>query len=202
MDVRLVSPADRDGVQRVVLRAFGDEGPPILAVLDHLRAREDVRAELVAEVEGEVVGFVALSRGWLDARERLVDVLVLSPLGVLPDQQRQGIGAALLAAALRAGASLGAPLIFLEGDPGYYARLGWEAAQSYGIERPSERIPEAACQLVLLAAYESWMTGRLIYPDAWWRLDLVGLRDPALAQFERDAAGGVRRDVGTKSVTL
>ncbi len=25
---------------------------------------------------------------------------------------------------------------------------------------------------------------RLVYPDAWWRLDLVGLRDPALAEVE------------------
>ncbi|MGN0063196.1 MAG: GNAT family N-acetyltransferase [Nocardioides sp.] len=187
MDVRLVSPSDRDGVERVVLDAFGEEGRPIVTVLDHLRAREDVRAELVAEDEGSVVGYVALSRAWLDARERLVDVLVLSPLAVLPDRQRQGIGAELLAAACRAGETLGAPLVFLEGDPRYYSRLGWEASAGHGIERPSARIPEPACQLVLLGAYESWMTGRLVYPDAWWRLDLVGLRDPLLAELEGGA---------------
>jgi putative acetyltransferase len=28
------------------------------------------------------------------------------------------------------------------------------------------------------------MTGRLVYPDVWWRLDLVGLRDPLLGQLE------------------
>ena len=31
------------------------------------------------------------------------------------------------------------------------------------------------------------MTGRLVYPDVWWRLDLVGLRDPLLAQVEAAA---------------
>jgi putative acetyltransferase len=46
-----------------------------------------------------------------------------------------------------------------------------------------------ACQLVLLDAHEPWMTGRLVYPDAWWRLDLVGLRDPVLAEVET-ALGG------------
>src|ERR687897_374193 len=52
--------------------------------------------ETGAGSNGEVVGCVALSRAWLDARERLVDVLVLSPLAVAPDRQRQGIGGRLL----------------------------------------------------------------------------------------------------------
>ena len=33
-------------------------------------------------------------------------------------------------------------------------------------------------------AHEPWMTGRLVYPDVWWQLDLVGLRDPLLRQLE------------------
>ena len=28
------------------------------------------------------------------------------------------------------------------------------------------------------------MTGRLVYPDIWWRYDLAGLRDPRLAEIE------------------
>lgn len=184
MDVRLVAPADRSAVEALVLDAFGPEGHSINAVLAHLRAADDVRAELVAEDDGEVVGHVALSRAWLDARERLVEILVLSPLGVLAARQRQGIGARLLEAARRAGDQLGTPLVFLEGDPGYYSRLGWEPSVVHGIERPSARIPEPAAQLVLLEAYEPWMTGRVVYPDPWWRLDLVGLRDPLLVEIE------------------
>ena len=52
------------------------------------------------------------------------------------------------------------------------------------LERPSLRIPDAACQVVLFESHEPWMTGRLVYPDVWGRLDLVGLRDPLLGQLE------------------
>ena len=184
MDVRLLAPADRPAVEALVLDAFGPEGRSINTVLAHLRASGDVRAELVAEDAGEVVGHVGLSRAWLDARERLVEILVLSPLGVLTVRQRQGIGARLLEAACRAAERLDAPMVFLEGDPAYYSRLGWEPTVRHGVERPSARIPEAAAQMVRLPAYEPWMTGRVVYPDAWWRLDLVGLRDPLLAEIE------------------
>ena len=184
MDVRLLAPADAGAVERVIHASFGEEGQPIVAVLDHLKARGDVRAELVAEDAGEVVGYVALSRAWLDARERLVDVLVLSPLGVLPARQGRGIGTSLLREAVLGAESLGAPLVFLEGAPDYYAARGWEQASAHGIKRPSLRIPDAACRLVLLAGHEAWMTGRLVYPDPWWRLDLVGLRDPLLGEIE------------------
>lgn len=183
-EVRPATAADAEAVRAVVAAAFGDEAAPILEVLALLREADDVAAELVAEVGGSVVGHVALSRAWLDARARLVDVLVLSPLGVLPSHQRRGLGTALLAAASDVAGDLGAPLVFLEGDPGYYSARGWERASAHGLERPSTRIPDGACQVVLLPAHEPWMTGRLVYPDVWWRLDLVGLRDPVLAEVE------------------
>jgi len=182
--VRPATAADDDPVRAVVSGAFGDEAGPVLEVVALLREAGDVESELVAEVDGSVVGHVGLSRAWVDARERLVEVLVLSPLGVLPSHQRSGVGTALLAAARDAAVGLGAPLVFLEGDPGYYSRRGWERASRHGLERPSTRIPDAACQVVLLPSYEPWMTGRLVYPDVWWRLDLVGLRDPLLADVE------------------
>ena len=52
------------------------------------------------------------------------------------------------------------------------------------IDDASVRIPDAACQVALLPAYEPWMTGALVYCDPFWALDAVGLRDPLLAQWE------------------
>ena len=187
VEVRAARAGDEAGVATVVTEAFGEESAGVLEVLRRLSDAGDLVAELVAEDAGEVAGHVALSRAWLDARERLVDVLVLSPLGVLPRRQGTGVGTALLAAAVDAARGSGVPLVFLEGAPGFYADRGWERASAHGIERPSTRIPDAACQVVLLDAHEPWMTGRLVYPDVWWRLDLVGLRDPLLADVE--AAG-------------
>lgn len=188
MDYRSATEHDHAAIAQVVHASFGDQADAVVGVLDDLRARADVRAEIVADDDGAIVGHVALSHAWLDARERLVDVLVLSPLGVRPERQRQGIGTALLQAARATAAELGVPLVFLEGSPDYYGSRGWARAADHGLERPSARIPYAACQVVLLPGHEPWMTGRLVYPDPWWRRDLVGLRDPLLAQIE-DAAG-------------
>ena len=37
-----------------------------------------------------------------------------------------------------------------------------------------------------LDGYQSWMTGRLVYRDVWWRHDAAGLRDPLLAELEEE----------------
>lgn len=164
--------------------AFGDEGPLIVRLLDALEASGKVAASLVAERDGEVVGHVALSRAWVDARKRLVDVLVLSPLGVAPDHQGSGVGTELVAAALDAARAEGVPAVFLEGDPGYYSRLGFEAGSRHGFVRPSVRIPEPAFQVHLLEGREAWMRGALVYCDAFWELDCVGLRGSVLDEIE------------------
>ena len=49
-----------------------------------------LRASLVAEADGRVVGHVGLSLAWVDARPALVDVLVLSPRSVLPAHPGRG----------------------------------------------------------------------------------------------------------------
>jgi putative acetyltransferase len=127
---------------------------------------------------------VGLSHAWLDARRELVDVWLLSPLAVQPGRQRAGIGSLLLAAAVEEASAGGAPLLFLEGDPGYYGSRGFERASPHGFAPASWRTPDAAFQVVRLEAHEDWMTGQLIYRDVWWRHDAAGLRDPLLAQLE------------------
>jgi putative acetyltransferase len=188
VEIREAGDVDTPAVEAVVEGAFGEKGAAVNDVMARLRSVEDMAVELVAATDGEVVGFVALSRAWLDARERLVDVLVLSPLAVAPDHQGRGIGSRLLAEVPEVAERLGAPLVFLEGAPGYYGSRGWMPATEHDLERPSLRIPAPACQVLLLSGHESWMTGRLVYPDVWWRLDLVGLRDPDLAEVEKHLA--------------
>ncbi len=181
MDVAPADPAETPAVLAVVRDAFGDEGDAVAglvrALLEESGTSAALRASLVArEPGGAVAGHVALTRGWLDAERRLVELLVLSPLSVRPDLQRRGIGRRLVEAALSEAERLGSPLVLLEGDPAYYGRLGFEPAGEHHLVPPSVRIPAPACQVRLLPAYESWMTGALVYPDVFWRLDLVGLR--------------------------
>ncbi|WP_243695978.1 GNAT family N-acetyltransferase [Labedella phragmitis] len=180
--VRAAQDADFESIDRVVLEAFGDDGEKVLGLVDALRPSY-ARAELVAEVGDEVVGHVMLSHSWLDARAALVDVLVLSPLAVAPRFQRRGIGGALLGGAFASAEELAMPAIFLEGDPAYYSRQGFAAAEPLGFERPSLRIPEQAFHVALIDGHEDWMSGRLVYAEPFWTNDCVGLRDPLLTQL-------------------
>jgi putative acetyltransferase len=142
MEIRRALDSDQKAVEEVVAAAFEepDDGRTV-ALVRALDASAATRASLVAVEGGRVIGHVQLSRCWLDARTRLVEVLVLSPLSVAPDKQRQGIGTALVAAAIAAAGRLGAPALFLEGGWDYYGRRGFSAAAPLGFSAPSDRIP-------------------------------------------------------------
>ena len=172
---------DIAATRQVVAAAFG--GEEVAALLDALRQNHAWLGLSFVAIEraasdgpDALIGHVSFTRGWIDAPDRLVEVLVLSPLSVRPDRQRSGVGRVLV---LRSLALLGdrpEPLVFLEGDPRYYGRLGFVAAGALGFSAPSVRIPEAAFQVWRLAADEGSVTGALVYPDVFWRHDAVGLR--------------------------
>lgn len=178
MDVRPETPDDEAAVRAVHLAAFAADGPVVVRLLDDLRAgvTPDNGLSLVGVDEGHVVGHVLFSRSRLDAPSRLVDVQVLSPVGVLPSHQGCGVGAALIQRGLVELAARDVPLVFLEGSPTYYPRLGFAPAGPLGFRKPSLRIPDAAFQVIRLPAYQPWMTGTLVYAEAFWANDAVGLR--------------------------
>ncbi|HEL3778194.1 TPA: N-acetyltransferase [Stenotrophomonas maltophilia] len=94
-------------------------------IVDALRSRGELSISLIAEAQGQVVGHIALSpvtisdgsTGWFG----------LGPISVLPGWQGQGIGAALMHAALDSLRQQGARGCVLLGEPGYYARFGFRA---------------------------------------------------------------------------
>lgn len=184
MIIRPERPADVAVVEEVARAAFGGEKVPRLLVgLRSSVAWLDL--SFVAEDgsggdEGEVVGHLSYTRAWVDAPDRVVDVLVLSPLSVRPDKQGQGVGRALVEESLSMLQDRDEPAVFLEGDPRYYVRLGFEAAGPWGFTAPSVRIPPRAFQAVRLPSYDAAVAegfaGALVYPDVFWRYDSVGLR--------------------------
>ncbi len=62
--------------------------------------------------------------------------LLLGPLAIDPDRQGQGIGRALTRASLDLAEAAGHRLVFLVGDPAYYARYGFRVAP------PAVRVPD------------------------------------------------------------
>jgi putative acetyltransferase len=199
--IRAERPADLDAVRHVHTAAFADDGlvadlvaslrstPAVLAPVSFVAVSSEERPPQghspvpdAGDATGQVVGHVMLSASRLDAPPRLVDVYVLSPLGVLPEFQSQGIGTVLIRHALAAAGDLTAPLVFLEGSPDYYGKRGFERAGDLGFRRPSLRIPAEAFQVVRMPGYAAWMTGTLVYSEPFWAHDCVGLREPSAAR--------------------
>ena len=125
--IRPETPADSESIAAVTRAAFLNA-----AHTDHneefivaaLRAAGALTVSLVAEVSGRVVGHVALSP--VSISDGATGWFGLGPISVLPAFQKQGLGAALMQAALQQLAQLGAAGCVLLGDPAYYRRFGFE----------------------------------------------------------------------------
>lgn len=167
--------------------AFGEHERvgPLVEALQQDQAFSGQSYVALASTDGgteQIVGHTMLTRCWVDAEDEALTIPVLSPLAVHPDHAGRGVGKALVAYALSQAESAGAFGVVLEGDPAYYGPLGFEAAEPWGLLRPSPRIPRPAFQWVRFRAHRPWMRGRVVYPDVFWRFDAVGLRG------RRDAA--------------
>ncbi len=123
--IRAETPADRAAVRAVVTSAFGRRDEADL--VERLRADADVIISLAAEAEGEIIGHVMLSPMRAPFR-----ALGLAPVSVVPARQGSGVGAALIAEAIRLARDAGYAAIFVLGDPGYYGRFGFDVAAARG----------------------------------------------------------------------
>src|SRR5262249_20713641 len=116
MPLREEQVHDHEPVRSVHRRSFGGEhGDTVAELVDALRRDDPSAVSFVSEETDEVVGQVMFSRCLLDAPRRLVDVTSLSPLAVVPQWQRRGLGSALVRRGLEELDERGVPLVFLEG---------------------------------------------------------------------------------------
>ena len=126
MIIRHELPGEAKAIGRVTHLAF--EGHPYshgteAAIVRELRAAGALSLSLVCEAGGDVLGHIALSPvkvndadcGWFG----------LGPISVLPDLQGQGIGSALMRAAIAWMKDADAGGCVLVGEPAYYARFGF-----------------------------------------------------------------------------
>jgi putative acetyltransferase len=165
LNIRAEVDDDCDVIRTVVAAAFSPD-VEVARLVDALRRSSAFIPELslVATADSAVVGHVLLTAAELvDEREVRHGVLVLSPLSVLPQQQRRGIGAALVREALARADAEGKEMVVLQGSPRYYPRFGFRDSRTLGItmDLPDWAPPEAgmACPL---SAYQPSTRGRLI----------------------------------------
>lgn len=133
--IRPETPADREAIGEVTRAAFAT-----LEISDHteqyiveaLRAAGTLTVSLVAEREGQVVGHIAFSP--VTISDGTAGWYALGPVSVLPEYQRQGIGAALIREGLARLKGLGARGCCLVGHPDYYPRFGFEHPPDLAVE--------------------------------------------------------------------
>jgi len=93
-------------------------------IVNALRTAGKLSISLVAEIEGEIVGHVAVSPVFIsDGSEGWYG---LGPISVLPSHQKHGIGTKLMEEVINALKKTGAPGCVLLGDPLFYKRFGFK----------------------------------------------------------------------------
>lgn len=117
--------SDAAAIRAVHLGAFPT--PAEADLVERLVGDGDAVVSLVAEDGDRIVGHVLLSRKTVSGDGRDYRALGLGPIGVNPDRQNRGVGAALVMAAIERARALGEELIFLLGEPAYYGRFGFRA---------------------------------------------------------------------------
>lgn len=142
-------------------RAFPDEDIPRL--IRELFEGGHALPELsfTATSGNQVVGHVLTS--WVTIEDSDVRLLQLSPLGVLPEFQRQGHGSALVRRTIDAVRTMGEPALLVEGNPKYYGRFGFVRADELGLLPPPEALYDWAFQVAVVDR-DRLPHGRVRYP--------------------------------------
>lgn len=125
--IRPETSADEDAIEQVTRRAFLSHPYSHQTeqfIIRALRVAGALTVSLVAEVDGRVVGHVAISPATVG--DGIAGWYGLGPIAVEPELQRQGIGRALMESGLAALREIGATGCVLVGDPAFYTRLGFE----------------------------------------------------------------------------
>lgn len=140
MTIRDERPDDAPAIAELTTAAFltaAHSAGTEAAIVDGLRAAAALTLSLVAEEDGVLVGHAAFSPVVLGGREGRW--YGLGPLSVLPARQRSGIGSSLVGAGLDRLRGLGAAGAVLVGDPAFYGRLGFHAAEGLVCEGVPDR---------------------------------------------------------------
>ena len=126
IEIRDETAADVAAIEAVTVAAFlhaPHTSHTEQFIVDTLRKAGQLTVSLVANVDGAVVGHVAISP--VSISDGAAGWYGLGPISVAPEYQRRGIGSRLMREALRALREHGASGCVLLGEPGYYSRFGF-----------------------------------------------------------------------------
>lgn len=168
--IRKEIPSDYDRVFELTTKAFEtmpfSEGNEDKLVVRLRNASAFIpELSLVAELGGQLVGHILFSPLVVDNGQEQFQSLVLGPVSVLTEFQKQGIGSQLILAGHQKAKELGFQSVILIGHPEYYPRFGYKPASTWGIKTqiplPSDDVFMA---VELVEGGLSGVSGMVIFP--------------------------------------
>jgi len=164
MLIRVEKSSDWAKVHAINAAAFESQSEADLVEL--LRERAQPVVSLVAEDNGELVGHIMFSPVSLSGYPEL-KLMGLAPMAVAPEQQRKGIGSALVRAGLEQCMQQGFMAAVVLGHPEFYPRFGFTPSSRFGITSDYDVPEEVFMVLELQRGALGGKTGKAKYNPAF-----------------------------------
>ena len=128
-----------------------EEGKVVRRLVEEIRAKKYYIPELeliMVDESDEVIGYAMFSRFHIEGRYE-DELLILTPVAVKTELQRQHISKDILEYGFEVAKRLGFKAILVEGNPRNYNPRGFEASYKFGIEAgPNIKLPHPDCLMV------------------------------------------------------
>ncbi|KQB43711.1 GCN5-related N-acetyltransferase [Flavobacterium daejeonense] len=173
MNIRKEENKDYKSVFNLIENAFKDEiytDHKEQFLVERLRKSESFVPELslIAEIDGEIVGYILLIKIKIINNDLQKTALALAPIAVLKKYQGKGIGGKLILEAHQRAKELGFDSVILLGHEKYYPKFGYKMTKNYGIKLPFE-VPDENCMLIELTENAlKDVTGTVAYPKEFY----------------------------------
>lgn len=145
-----------------------EEGKTVRQLVQEIRAKKYYVPQLeliMTDEKDEVIGYAMFSRFHIEGRYE-DELLLLSPVAVKTELQRQHISKELLEYGFEKAKALGFRAVLVEGNPKNYTPRGFQPSYLFGIEAgPNIKLPHPDCLMVkeLAAGALEQMSGLVDY---------------------------------------
>lgn len=169
LTIKLESPADCPAIRNVITAAFkgvsgatGDEAN----LVERLRTSPEYvpHLSLIACLNGKIIAHIMFTRVYIEGAWQS---LALSPLAVLPEYQRRGVGALLVEEGHRLALELGFVASVVMGCAEYYPRFGYRPLSEFSCTVPFNIAPECALAKELVPGALQQVRGEAVFSAAF-----------------------------------
>ena len=135
----------------------GEERDMVIRI--HKSDRFIPELSLVAETNGELVGYIMLSKTTVTNGNHVHEALLLGPVCTKVEKRNHGLGGELIKKSLIIAKNMGFTSVFLAGNRHYYSRFGFVPASKYGIKCQYDIPAELLDNIMALELFPGALSG-------------------------------------------